>query len=418
MTRRHAAVWIAAFTVLTLPCCKKAPPADSLCTYEPLPATAEVPSGQGAIQVLASTDTYFYVFDSTGKQIGSHAVNGLLPVKSGDYRLKLNNSAHPVVVQEKMLTKCSTGAVLPSAKTDESYYIFDNAGTQLASAHLGSALSLFPASYRVRLNNSDTTATLQAGSTTELKPGTVNVEAGTDEYYYVFDSGAKQLASSHMGKAIGLFAGSYTVKVNNSQAKIDVRAGEGSSVPVGTLVTQGTTDEYYYVLDTGGTQLASAHLAHPLAFFPGSYTVKVNNSTTLATVTPGTAIEVKAGAVVVQGTTDEYYYIFDVAGTQLASTHLGRPVSLVPGEYRAKVNNVPIVVRTEPGRTNEYQVGTLTVKSAGSESYYVLDLAGTQLASKQLNEPISLPAGKYSVKVGNNARPVAVTAGQAVVLNW
>jgi hypothetical protein len=90
----------------------------------------------------------------------------------------------------------------------------------------------------------------------------------------------------------------------------------------------------------------------------------------------------------------------------------------VPGEYRAKVNNVPIVVRTEPGRTNEYQVGTLTVKSAGSESYYVLDLAGTQLASKQLNEPISLPAGKYSVKVGNNARPVAVTAGQAVVLNW
>jgi hypothetical protein len=59
--------------------------------------------------VLASTDTSFYVFDSTGKQIGSHAVNGLLPVKPGDYQLKLNNSAHPVVAQEKTLTKCSTG---------------------------------------------------------------------------------------------------------------------------------------------------------------------------------------------------------------------------------------------------------------------------------------------------------------------
>ena len=55
--------------------------------------------------MLASTDTYFYVFDSTGKQIGSHAVNGLLPVKPGDYHLKLNNSVHPVVMQEKMLTK-------------------------------------------------------------------------------------------------------------------------------------------------------------------------------------------------------------------------------------------------------------------------------------------------------------------------
>jgi hypothetical protein len=225
----------------------------------------------------------------------SHAVNGLLPVKSGDYHLKLNNSVHLIAVQGKMLTKCSPGAVLPIAKTDEYYYIFDNAGAQLASAHLGSALSLFPASYQVRLNNSDIAANVQVGSTTELKPGTVNVEAGTDEYYYVFDSGAKQLASSHLGKAIGLFAGSYTVKVNNSQAKIDVRAGEGSSIPVGTLVTQGTTDESYYVFDTGGTQLASAHLARPLAFFPGSYNAKVNNSSTVAIVTAATATEVKAG---------------------------------------------------------------------------------------------------------------------------
>jgi hypothetical protein len=75
-------------------------------------------------------------------------------------------------------------------------------------------------------------------------------------------------------------------------------------------------------------------------------------------------------------------------------------------------------VRTEPDHTSEYLAGTLTVKSAGSEYYYVLDLAGTQLASKQLNQPISLPAGRYSVKVGNDARPVAVMAGQAVVLNW
>jgi hypothetical protein len=368
--------------------------------------------------VLASTDTYFYVFDTTAKQIGSHAVNGLLPVKSGDYQLKLNNSVHPVSVREKMLTKCSSGAVLGSAKTDEYYYVFDNAGTQLASAHLGSALSLFPASYRVRLNNSDTTANVQAGSTTELKPGTVNVEATTDESYYVFDTGAKQLASSHMGKPLGLFAGTYNIKVNNSQSPAEVRAGEPTSVPVGILVTQGTTDENYYVFDTGGTQLATAHLARPMAFLPGTFNVKLNNSTAPATVTPSNTTEVKSGALVVQGTTDEYYYIFDTTGTQLVSSHLGRPISIMPGDYQAKVNNVSMPVRAEPGRTGEYQAATLTVKSAGTEYYYIFDLAGTQLASKQLNQSISLPAGKYSVKVGNNTRPVALTAGQALVVTW
>lgn len=418
MTGRHAVLCFAAIVALTLTGCNKAPAPDSLCTYEPLPATAEVPSGQGAIQVLASTDVSFYVFDSAAKQIGSHGVNGLLAVKPGDYQLKVNNSIHPIAVQEKMVTKCPTGAVLTSGTTDESYYIFDNAGTQLASAHLGTALSLFPASYRVRLNNSETPASIRAAAITELKPGTVNVDVSTDESYYIFDSGAKQLAGSHVGRALGLFAGSYNVKINNSQARVDVRAGESSSVPVGTLVTQGTTDESYYVFDTGGTQLASAHLARPMALFPGSYNVKVNNSAVTATVTPATVTEVKAGALVVQGTTDESYYVFDTAGTQLASAHLGRPLSLVPGEYRAKVNNVPIPVRSEPDHTGEYLAGTLTVKSAGSDSYYVFDLAGTQLASKQINQPISLPAGKYSVKFGSSTRPVVVTAGQALVLNW
>jgi len=401
-----------------LPGCKKAPAPDSLCTYEPLPATTEVPAGQGAIEVLATTDASFYAFDAAAKQIGGHAVNGLLPVKPGDYIVKLNNSVHPVAVQEKMLTKCSTGAILPSATTDEYYYIFDNAGTQLASSHLGSPLSLFPASYRVRLNNSEITANIKAGSTTELKPGTVNVDVSTDESYSIFDAGAKELAGSHVGRALSLFPGSYNVKINNSQAHVDVRAGEASSVPVGTLVTQGTTDESYDVFDSGGTRLASAHLARPMAFFPGSYNVKVNNSAAPATVTPATVVEVKTGALVVQGTTDENYAVFDGAGTQLAAAHLGRPLSFVPGDYKAKVNNVAITVRTVPDHTSEYLAGTLTVKSAGSDYYYVLDPGGTQLASRQVNQPISLPAGSYSVKFGNNAKPVAITAGQAVVLTW
>jgi hypothetical protein len=75
-------------------------------------------------------------------------------------------------------------------------------------------------------------------------------------------------------------------------------------------------------------------------------------------------------------------------------------------------------VQVEAARTGEYQTGSLTVKAAGSDYYAVLDTAGTQLVSKQLNQPVSLPAGKYSIKVGNTARPAAIMAGQTVVVNW
>ena len=353
---RDTAVWAAAFIVVAACACKKAPPGDNVCIYEPLPATAEVKAGQGAVMTRAATDTYFYALDEAGKQIGSAHVNGILALQPGDYRVKVNNSVHPAAVTAKTLTTCSTGGVLVSGKTDEYYYVLDNAGTQLASAHVGAALSLFPGNYQIRLNNSTNPAAIPAGAIFELKPGTINVEASTDEYYYVFNTAGTQIASSHLGKPLGLFAASYTVKINNSVSKADVRAGEATNIPAGTLV--------------------------------------------------------------VQGSTDEYYYVFDKSGTQLASAHLGRPLSLVPGDYIAKLNNAPMPVQSEAGRANEYLTGTVTVRSSGSGYYYALDLNGTQLGSKQLGAPMSLPAGKYSVKVGNDARSVEVTNGQAAVINW
>ena len=189
-------------------------------------------------------------------------------------------------------------------------------------------------------------------------------------------------------------------------------------MPAGSLAVHGSTDEYYAVLNNAGVQLASAHLEKPLAFVPGTYDVKVNNTTMPATIAPGVTTDIKTGAVVLQGSTDEYYAIVDSAGTQLASAHLGHPLSLLPGTYRAKLNNIFLPVKVDAGHIAEYHAGSLTVKSAGSDYYAVLDSAGAQLASKQVNQPVSLPAGKYSVRIGNNVRPATVTSGESVVLNW
>lgn len=413
---RLAPIRAATLVLLGLAACNKPPPPDSLCSYGPLPATSEVPAGQGAVMTQATTDTYFSAFDGAGKQVGSAHVNALLPLKPGQYHVKVNNSVHTSTVGSALLTKCPTGGVSVNGSTDDYYHVFDEAGKELASAHVGVGLSLFPGSYQIRLNNSRSTARVQSGTTTTLTTGTVNVDAPTDEYYYVFDSAGTQLASSHLGKPVGLFAGTYTVKVNNVESKVDVHADAASNIPAGTLMLEGTSDEYYSVFNTAGTQLASRHLGLSLALFPGSYNVKLNNST--ASTRVGTSADtIGSGSFTLQGTTDEYYYVFDATGRQLASAHIGRPLSLLPGDYTAKLNNVPIPVHVEAGRASSQQTGSLTVKSSASGDYSVFDSAGTQLASKQLNQPVSLPAGQYSVKVGTNTRTVAVSPGQASAVN-
>ena len=411
----YATAMLAALAVLAG--CHKAVPPDSVCSYEPLPPSKPVVSGQGEIEALASTDEYFVIRDATGKQITNAHVNATASLPAGDYQIALNNSTHAISVQPKMQTKCQAGALLVRGNTDEYYAVLDNAH-QIASAHVGAALSLFPANYMVRLNNSESAAEVRAGATVELNSGTVNVNATTDEYYAVLDPANRQLASSHVGRALSLFAGAYSLRINNTDTRVNVRAGELTAVSAGTLTVHGTTDEYYSVLNSAGTQVGSTHLEKPLAFFPGTYNVNVNNTRMPATIHEAAITEIKTGSVLLQGTTDEYYTVLDSAGTQLGSAHLGRGLSFLPGNYQAKLNNARLPVEVEAGKAGEYQSGSLLVKASGSDYYAVLDMSGTQLASKQVNQPVSLPAGKYSVKFANNIRAASVTSGQSTVLSW
>ena len=58
------------------------------------------------------------------------------------------------------------------------------------------------------------------------------------------------------------------------------------------------------------------------------------------------------------------------------------------------------------------------MKGAGDDYYYVLDPLGNQLASARVGGSLSLPAGKYQVKRGQDARPVDVAEGKDAVLAW
>jgi len=315
-----------------------------------------VAAGQGAVQITGSTDQYFYLSDGSGKSVTNGKIGTAVHAKPGEYRIKLNGSTHPVVVKEKMLTKCSAGAVLLSGLTDEYYYVQDVTGASLANGKIGQALDFFPDKYRVVVNKTSTEA--------EVKPGAV----------------------------------------------LELKAG--------LLRALGTTDEYYYVLDSTGANLANNKLSAPLSLLPGNLSVKINNSTAPVRITAGGTIELQTGAVMVQGTTDEYYYVIDATGNQLANNKLNRALSFVEGAYTVKLNNAKFAVKVEAGKTSEYQTATLTVKGAGNAYYYVLDANGTNLASNKLNQPLAFPDGSYSVKVGNETRPVTLATAKAVVVNW
>jgi hypothetical protein len=351
---KRVLVSLAAFWICSS--CTKKPPADAFCTYEPLPQTTDAAAGQGAIQILAPTDEYFYVFDAAGKQLSYGSMNRALAIKPGQYQVKVNKSPHAVVVQAKTLTKCNAGTLLVSGSTDEYYYVFDGSKTQLAYQKLEHPLAFFPGDYSVSVNKTSASANLKPGATTNLKAGILNMQGSTDEYYYVFDGAGTQLAYNKLSKALSFFAGPLTIKVNATSAPVNI--------------------------------------------------------------TPAGLTEARTGALVVQGTTDEYYYVFDSLGNQLAYNKLSQPLSFLPGSYSVKVNKSPMPVAVEAGRSNEYPTASLTVKASGDDYYYVLDPNGTQLGYAKVNQPISFVAGKYSVKLGKETRPVTLVAGQPMIMNW
>lgn len=248
--------------------------------------------------------------------------------------------------------------------------------------------------------------------------GAVRISAPTDEYFYLADTRKNDIAHAHLGMAAAVRPGAYDVRLNGSHHLVQVRKNLLTGCAAGTLLARGTTDEYDYVSDSTGTEIAHQHLGSSLALFPGMYTVRVNNTTAPVSVAAGAPAELKTGVLLVRGTTDEYYYVSNSAGTEIAHQHLNSPLALFPGAYTAKINHAEIPAKVDADATSEYQTATLTVNGTADAYYYVRDHNGTELGRAHLNAALSLPGGSYSVKLGTETRPVELTASQASVVSW
>lgn len=342
--------------IIFLCSCGGKPSEDPCCKFAELPAGAEIKAGQGFLQVEGSTSAYFYVFDESGKQVSYQILNMTLALDPGKYQARVNNSSYPVEVKEGMLAKCSTGTLMVSGATSEYYYVMDSTNRQLSYDGLGKATSLFASTFLVKVNNTQVRTKVELNKVTEIQSGTLIVHGGTGEYYYVLDAMGNQLNYNSLEKPLAFLSGSYRVKVNNTPMKADIKGGQVTELSTCTILVNGLTDEYYYVLDSLGNQLNYQTLNKPLAFFPYSLRIRVNNTETVAKAIAGTSSAYGTGSLMVTGSGTDYYYVLDGNGNQLNYNSLNKPLSFFPAEYTVKLG--------QSTRKTTVTVGQLTTIAA------------------------------------------------------
>jgi hypothetical protein len=349
VTKFELAVPLLATAFLASSCGTPAPQ-DPYCSIAPLPGGADIKAGQGALQVEGTTSAYFYVLDPAGKPVNHQTLGKTLALEPGKYQLKVNNSAHTVAVERGKLTSCSTGALLMSGTTSEYWYVQDTTGKALQHDTLGKAISLIPGTFRLKVNNTEVATEVKLNQTTEIKTGTLVVRGGTNEYYYAASTG-KALNHNTLEKPLAFLPGSYTVKVNNTEAKADIVAGEITELKTGTLVVKGLTDEYYYVIDSAGKPLSHQSINKTLAFFPGSYRVLVNKTEKTVDVAAAQTVETQTGSLVVEAAGSDYYYVSDKTGNALSHNSVNKALSFFPAEYNVKLGQTTRPASVEAGQT-------------------------------------------------------------------
>jgi len=128
---------------------------------------------------------------------------------------------------------------------------------------------------------------------------------------------------------------------------------------------------------------------------------------------------VQAGSVVVSGTGQSKYSVFDAAGTKsLKDAKTNGEIELLPGSYQVSLNEISQTVNVRAGQKTVVQAGSVVVSGTGQSKYSVFDAAGTKsLKDAHTNGEIELLPGSYVVKVNDRTFNAQVRAGQRTTIS-
>ena len=239
------------------------------------------------LSVAGIGSTYFYVYDSDLNELAHAFTNQQIELASGTYIVRLNNTSRTVTIAAGQNTVVKVGSVSVAGTGSTYFYVYGSGFSELAHAFTNQQIELFPGSYTVRLNNTARTATVKEGENTVVKASRVSVAGTGSTYFYAYDSNFSELAHAFTNQQIELFPGSYTVRLNNTARTATVKEGENTVVKASSISVAGNGSTYFYVYESGFSELAHAFTNQQIELFPGSYTVKLNKIVRTATVQEG-----------------------------------------------------------------------------------------------------------------------------------
>lgn len=209
---------------------------------------------------------------------------------------------------------------------------------------------------------------------------------------------------------------------SSSEIRGGDQASQAAETPQGegSLVVKGTGEDLYEVHDaTGEKKLNFARTNEEMKLPAGTYVVSLHSVPHKIEVTTGGRTVIQAGALVVSGTGNDLYEVYDSEGKRkLSFTKTNSVTELLPGTYVLSLQRVQRKLEIQPGKKTVIESGALAVEGNTEGLYYVYDETGkNRLDFRGTNRAIELLPGKYVVTINGREFPVEVKPNQETIVN-
>lgn len=225
----------------------------------------------GILTVSGTGQDLFSVHDAANTQVGLSRTNGQVEVEAGTYTVRLNNTVRAATVRDDATTELVAGALNVTGTGQDIYSVYGADNNRLDLTSTNTHTELFVGTYTVRLNNTVRTARVEARQITILPAGRVNVAGTGQDLYSVYDANNNRLDLSRTNSHIELFAGIYTVRLNNTVRTVNIEEGQPTVLTAGFVLATGSGDGLYSVFDLDYNRLDLSSIGAHIELFPGEY---------------------------------------------------------------------------------------------------------------------------------------------------